>query len=363
MTTSHRRRSGRLLLTITTLVAVLTAGTLPAAASARQPRSQPTLSVLTRNLYLGADLTPLLTATDLPAAVLSILGQVQASQPAKRMQQVAREIAAADPDVVALQEAATWTSTVPGLTYSYDFTALLLADLAARHEHYRVAVDQANFDSLTGLSVGAALPGRFVDHDVLLVRRGVQLGRTGAAHFATQLTYGSTPVGPVTFTRGYAWADVATRGVWTRVVDTHLEAYSAATAGSQAGELVSALRRVHLPIVLAGDMNSDPANSTAAAADTFAAARYRDAWTAVHPYRPGYTCCQAATLTGPADGSALDQRIDHVYGHGALAPVAAFRVGVRASSATAPMWPSDHAGVVAVFRLAACRPGPHPHAG
>jgi endonuclease/exonuclease/phosphatase family metal-dependent hydrolase len=357
MTICARRRA-RLISAIFVVIGLLVAGVQPAtAASAEGPQAGRHVTVMTRNLYLGADFTPLLTVPpeQLPAAVVAILADVQASQPALRMQQVANEIDSTSPDVVALQEAADWTSDVPGvpaLQYSYNFTELVLNDLAAMGDHYTVAVDQANFDSLNDLTVGTQLPGRFVDHDVILVKQGTDVGRTAAAHFASQLTYSPTPIGPVTFTRGYVWADVKIpQGKVYRIVDTHLEAYSAAVAGTQADELLTALRGTRNPTLIAGDMNSDPALPSAAAAQRFTAAGYTDAWPAVHPTLPGYTCCQAGSLTGPADGSALDQRIDHIYAKGQATAISATLVGVVAFEATRPMWPSDHAGLVVSYGI------------
>ena len=325
----------------------------PASASAQPNGKRPPVgvTVMTRNLYLGADFTPLLTVApgDLTAAVLTILGAVRASQPDVRMQQVATEIHRSAPDVVDLQEAAVWTSAVPGvpaLNYSYDFTALILADLATLGDHYSVAIDQANFDSLNDLSVGSLLPGRFVDHDVMLVRTGTRVLSTGGAHFTSQLTYANTPIGPVTFTRGYEWAALVTHGFRYRSVNAHLEAYDATVAGTQAAEIIAALNSVSGPILVGGDMNSDPNLSSKAAAVAFTNAHYRDAWPNVHFFQPGFTCCEDGSLTGPPDGSALDQRIDHVYSRNLMFPRQAWLVGVAAFELTAPMWPSDHAGLV-----------------
>lgn len=358
MSTLIRRRMASSSLILAAAAALFTTLAVPAGASPGQvPQSRREVSVMTRNLYLGADFVPLLTtpADQLNNAVAGILMSVRLSQPEVRMQQVAREIHGASPDVVALQEAAVWTSSVPGvpaLQYSYDFTAMVLSNLAAMGEHYVVAVDQANFDSLNDLVVGHLLPGRFVDHDVILVRQGTTVERTGAAHFAQQLTYSPTPIGPVTFTRGYVWADVRLpSNTVYRTVDVHFEAYSAAVAGAQAAELVSAVQASSKPALIAGDLNSDPDQASGAAAQALAAAGYTDIWHALHPDLAGFTCCEDGSLTGPADGSALDQRIDHVYADGPLTPSSASLVGVAAFESTAPMWPSDHAGLFASYVL------------
>lgn len=303
------------------------------------------LSVMTRNLYLGADLTPLVTAApdQLNQAVIGVLANVERSDPPARMKAVAAEIDHTRPSIVDLQEAADWTiAAVPPYTTaaSYDFTALILQQLAALGDHYKVAVSQDNFDSS---ALNVQLPGRFVDRDVILVKSSVGVLRMGAAHFVDQLTYPGTPIGSVTFTRGYEWADLKLGPGVIREVNTHLEAYSPVVAGQQAQELTSALAGTRIPTVVGGDMNSDPAiPDSAAAAQHFAFAGYVDQYSALHPADPGYTCCRNATLTG----GTLDQRIDHIYAKGFVFPWSATLVGVAPISATEPMWPSDHAGLV-----------------
>lgn len=160
---------------VSTVAAV--AGVAAAPASAAPPVAAPPptshLTVMTRNLYLGADLTPLVTATtqtQVAAAVQQILGSVVASNPPQRMRWVADEIAAEQPDVVGLQEAALWQIQTPGGTLTFDFVQLILQALAAQGLHYRVAVQQTNFDSAVQLA-GAQLPARFADHDAILSTR------------------------------------------------------------------------------------------------------------------------------------------------------------------------------------------------
>src|SRR5437764_11372797 len=76
----------------------------PAAAQARD------VTVMTRNVYLGADLIPLATA---PAdqfrhAATGVFDSVVAGDPDGRMRLIAGEIAKARPDLVGLQEVSLW---------------------------------------------------------------------------------------------------------------------------------------------------------------------------------------------------------------------------------------------------------------
>src|SRR5947209_6989095 len=70
-----------------------------------------TVKVMTRNLYLGADLGPGMNAQDLQGLVDGagqILNQVDQNDFRERAKGLAKEILGAKPDLVGLQEAALW---------------------------------------------------------------------------------------------------------------------------------------------------------------------------------------------------------------------------------------------------------------
>lgn len=342
------------------VLAVVSLAVFPAAARARVPAPPPTshVTVMTRNLYLGADLTPLVTAStpaELAAAVRQILTAVVASNPAQRMTWVADEIAAEHPDVVGLQEAALWHIDTPGGTLTFDFVQLILQALAAQGLHYRVAVEQTNFDSSVQLP-GVSLGGSFADHDAILVNADAPAYRvrvldTGATHYASQLTF-PTLLGPIDFDRGYVWADVRTSGRVWRAVDTHFEAYPGFGTqlhdytADQAAELLTALPE-HQPTVVLGDLNSRPDNPLAQGYSVLRANGFGDAWTALHPADPGLTCCRNDDLSG----GTLTERIDYVLYRGTITPLAAAVIGVAPRADTPPRWPSDHAGVVSTLAI------------
>src|SRR5262249_39062055 len=89
------------------------------------------VTVMSRNLFLGTDLKPILTAPSasaLFAAVGAGWTQVQANDFPSRAQAIAGEIAAAKPDLVGLQEAMLFRTDVPpdgpaspAETPAYDF--------------------------------------------------------------------------------------------------------------------------------------------------------------------------------------------------------------------------------------------------
>jgi hypothetical protein len=151
-----------------------TALVAPGTANA-QPRGGHELTVMTRNGYLGADLTPAVTATtptELLVAVATIYGRVLFTDFPTRSGAIADEIATDHPDLVGLQEVSQWTVTGPTPAPSLDFLAILQAQLAARGLHYAVAAVSHNADigplplvAPCDGPVGACLL-RFQDRDV-----------------------------------------------------------------------------------------------------------------------------------------------------------------------------------------------------
>lgn len=300
---------------------------------------------MTRNLFLGADLTPAyraLAAQDglagLPAAVAAIFnpgeppGLVQRTGFATRAVALAGEIAAAEPDVIGIQEAAVWRA---GEEQETDHLALLEAELERRGLRYRrVAVKENGsvaLPSAAGILVGLA------DREALLVREELDVSNVQTGAFANALTM-KTSQGSFSLARGWIAADV--EGV--RCVTTHLEVAGPAAAATvqrlQAQELVEGPAAGELPVVLLGDFNARPGS---AAYTCLREAGFDDAWLQANPDGPaGLTCCHAQALDDPGD--TLRARIDLILTRG-LAATAASVVGEFSGG----LWPSDHQGVVA----------------
>src|SRR3954454_19236198 len=100
MPDSLRSRHARILTALLVVAGLLVAAPLAQAKPA-------TVKVMTRNLYLGADLTPGVQAASLQALVDGagqILGQVDANDFRVRAKGVAAEILAKQPALVGLQE-------------------------------------------------------------------------------------------------------------------------------------------------------------------------------------------------------------------------------------------------------------------
>lgn len=138
------------------LVLVGVAAALAGATGARADNGT-TITVMTRNLYLGADLTPVIAAPTQTAFLLAVAGaynQGVASDWDGRALRWAEEIAAAKPDLVGLQEAVQWRTQFPSdfaptpnaTTVAADFTNLVVNDLAALGVPYTVAAVDTGYD-------------------------------------------------------------------------------------------------------------------------------------------------------------------------------------------------------------------------
>ena len=116
-------------------------GLRPAWANPPQ-HAQRHLTVATYNLYLGADLTPLFSASS-PQELIQRAGQIYANVVKtdfpSRAEAIAKLLAANPPDVAGLQEVSLWeTGPIGGpLSPSYDFLQLLLTALARHGLTYR----------------------------------------------------------------------------------------------------------------------------------------------------------------------------------------------------------------------------------
>ena len=110
------------------------------------------VDVMTRNLYLGADLSPAIAATTpeaLAAANGQILREVVHNDFPTRAKGLAQEILTEKPDLVGLQEVALWRTTplsAAATPIAYDYLPELLAELNENGKRYEVVVVQEEFD-------------------------------------------------------------------------------------------------------------------------------------------------------------------------------------------------------------------------
>lgn len=346
--------------------------------------------VMTRNLYLGADLGPAINAGSTNEFVVAngqIVRDVETNNFPVRARGLAQEILDKRPDLVGLQEVALWRKgplnnaapfTCNGVpdedspfgcdftasTVRYDFLRDLLRRLNEGQTRYRVVISQREFDfeaptDYNGVpGDGNACPSqcdgeendRLTMRDVILARTDrVTTTNVRAGHFEHH--YAPTVAGTLTVhvLRGWTQADVTVRNSHKfRFVNTHLEAFGSPTIRrDQARELVEpgGPATGPIPVILLGDLNSD--DDTVEGGDRLAYNvllnhRFRNRSTA----NPLSCCLDADIITQNGGGSVsdFDHQVDHILTN---APQA---IGLVASSVTGRQpvngfWDSDHAGV------------------
>lgn len=363
----RRPRARSLLAVEAVLAAALVSGAaaVPADVPALGDPGDGALTVMTRNLYVGAGVGGVFGATtepELVAAGSRAWADLLASDFPARAEALADEVAAARPDVLGLQEATLWRAETPGdvlarpgpdaTTVVFDFVGVLRAELADRGLPYTVVATSTNVDVEFPRLDGAAglVDLRLTDRDVLLVRSD-RAGRAGDArtgHYAAQFAE-PTLLGPVVSTRGWTAVDYRLDAATTvRVLNTHLEVFDPATGTAQqrqAGQFLSLVAASPFPVVALGDFNS-PADGSGTPVYRDLTARLPDAWAAAPPGDPGWTCCQPPSLADPVGREAV--RLDLVLVSGDLRVDRVARTGARPfRAAPPPLWASDHLGVTA----------------
>ncbi|HET9197477.1 MAG TPA: endonuclease/exonuclease/phosphatase family protein [Solirubrobacterales bacterium] len=388
MSTSISRRLAALLVAAASLLALLA----PAVAAAKQDDHSDNgngkvVNVMTRNLYLGADLAPAIGAPSLEAFVAAngqILREVTANDFPTRAKGLAREILAEKPDLVGLQEVALWRTGPPDLTpvltgqptattVRFDYLQELLAQLNMGPDRYEVVVVQNEFDleapgdenEVAGdgpnpAIANAEVNGRLTMRDVILARRGagVQTKNEQSGNFKVLL---EVPIlgKPLTIKRGWTATDAKVRGSgWFRFVNTHLEAFDPAALvpsirALQASELVApgGPATGSLPVILLGDLNSD--DDTVAPGDQQAYRVLLEAGLVERTTADPLSCCLNSSLLAVGAGGSIadfDHQVDHVMTDDP-AGIGLERSEVTGLQPVNGFWDSDHAGIFSALRF------------
>lgn len=332
------------------------------------------ITVMTRNIYLGADLGPVLTAppAQVPFAVAETFARILATNFPERAGRLADEIAATQPHLVGLQEVELYRrqspgdavvgGTAPATDTVIDFLRLVRDSLAARGLDYRPAASNLNFDGEAPAFAGIGPSGpmfddiRITDYNVILARADVATANPQSANYAVNLPVAIGGV-PFTILRGWASVEATIAGVTIRFVDTHLETQVAPPIQeAQASELIGILASEGHPVLLVGDFNSAANVFQTLSYGLLTGAGFIDAWAQKHPNDPGLTCCQAPDLLNAQ--STFDQRLDIVFWRDRLSAATGRIVGgvhvdvvgdAPADRTASGLWPSDHAGVAATL--------------
>ncbi len=404
--TTPRSRLLACVAALAALIATLTLTGMPAAqataSAGKRPGSPPgkPITVMTRNLYLGADIqrpiTAAMEAGEDPVAVLLALAHathdtrpvVDQTNFNVRARLLAREIKHTKPDLIGLQEVAWWRHGdiqldqlgVPNATETdYDFLQILLAALRARGERYlpvsvapRADVEAPSFtgNPYDGTMSDDAQDVRLTMRDVVLMRAGSALRVTGTGeHIYGHNLSIKLPGATLQFDRGYQWVDVRAGATRFRFINTHLEAFRSDLAYAQAAELLAGAVKPGSTNILVCDCNSDPLNHSikgdigdtqphSAPYDLITGTGtggFYDEWLRWAPAEQGWTSGLSETVNDPT-AAGFDHRIDMVFARSANGgPLLVDRGTVTGTKLTdrdpaTGLWPSDHGGVVLRLR-------------
>jgi len=334
------------------------------------------LTVMSRNLYVGADITPVVVAVSAPDPdPVAIIGAVTQTWQGilntnfpERADALADEIELAMPHLIGLQEVSLLRTGAPDRFFGnatqatdveFDYLEILLDELSSRGLHYGVVAVTTNFDEeFTGFAGTELRDIRLTDRDVILARTDLppsqmKLSNVQAQNFTVNL---QIPLADGTFftaLRGWNSVDVKIRGQEVRFINTHLESDVPLIRDYQAAELIAGPANTAGNVILVGDFNA-PAGGTDATYNFLISAGFTDAWSETHPGDPGYTYGNDPDLANPNPLDPLPgiqlQRIDLVLFRGDVVARGMDRIGDDVKTVSG-LWPSDHAGVVATLGI------------
>jgi endonuclease/exonuclease/phosphatase family metal-dependent hydrolase len=372
------------------VVALTGLAAAPAAEAGKKKKKTVPVKLMTRNIFLGADLSPALnadSAQEFIAANGAILREVDQTNFPLRAQGLAAEIASKRPDVIGLQEVAHWrTGDTPGEPHQssadaqseftatetkYDFLTLLQAQLAARGLDYDPAVvkEEFDFEAPTDYDgdpnngiLGGEIQGRLTMRDVILVNddskvkaklKNPQTG-TYSSLFTPTISGIQVPVlrgwtaGDVTVQKGKGKDKVKRK---FRFVNTHFEAFDDETQvpsirAQQAMEVLAGPASKKRTIML-GDFNSDTTTEVQPG-DAQAFQAILNAGFKRRATSNPLSCCVSNLFTSPP--TEFDHQVDHIVSNmGKKAKLV--NSSVTGLAQVNGLYNSDHAGVFSKLKL------------
>jgi hypothetical protein len=360
----------------------LIAALAPGISGATSSGKGSTVTVMTRNLYLGADLAPALQATGADSFVDAngaIVRQVRATNFPLRAKALAQEILKSKPNLVGLQEVADWRTSPPGTKsfvpamggtktatiVQYDFLKLLLDQLNKHGTLYRAAKVNEEFDfeapadedtaPPSGIN-GASRNWRLTMRDVILARKGTKTSHPKGGHYSHLLIETVSGI-TIPVTRGWASVDAQVgNGPKFHFVDTHLEAFDSSSQvpsvrALQAQELTGpgGPTRSKLPVILACDCNSD-IKTEVQPGDSQAYRVIRQAGFVERSTSKPLSCCISDPFLVGGSLADFNHKVDHIMTDDPKG-VRLVKSTVVGRSQFHGLWPSDHAGLVSTLKV------------
>jgi endonuclease/exonuclease/phosphatase family metal-dependent hydrolase len=335
-------------LVLLTLTFTLSAAISPALASDKR-----VVKVMTQNMDAGTDLLYFFVTDPITAAQLTY-EELQAFDFSGNAERLADQISIQQPYLISLQEATLW-QTISGtgeIGVLADQLELLTAALATRHLQYKVVAVQDLTDITAPLGDDSYL--RFLDRNVILARTDLKQSELALSNVHSGIYEATiTPVpGFPQQLNGWLSVDAKIRGKNVRFFATHLESPVSpedTTQVLQGQELIEIMDQSELPVIAAGDFNSDASGLGIGPDQTETAAMivdagYEDAWQTLHPQELGLTWpfYLEDIYAGP---SYPFERIDLIFARD-------LEILSSALVDNDPPFYSDHAGVVATIKIA-----------
>ncbi len=364
--------------------------------------AEPTITVMSRNIYLGADVgVALELIPDMPAAAQFMWDQVNKNDFSKRSVALAAEIKEFKPDVIGLQEATIWyckKNAWSKKTEVFNFTDQLLDALGGEYvlaskdgktafnpgysinpiTFLTMVKDPERFQKIFGQDKAAC--GYQIGDD-LAIKKDLSAQVINVGNTEYKASYSIVPT-LMTIYRGYTWADIKIENIAVRFISTHLESIwdenKVPNAAKQATQLIQDLKETNMPLVVIGDFNADPrdprpANAANPGLQPTASEECPAGSSKCNAYRlmieagfndagpdasdpTTYTWGMSALLTGPdpdrlksAQGMGNEygftDRLDYIFTKNGVDVSTSQIIGFKAPYAT------DHAGVFAEFTI------------
>jgi len=337
------------------------------------------VKVMTRNVYIGADVDPILEAPfeEIPFMVAQLYKDMLLTDFRVRAKALAKEIAQYKPHLVGLQEITYIYVEIGSSGEEWNYLEILLSELNSLCPgmydvpYFGEPAINKNIEimlPLYDLETGAEGFVYVEDYDVILARNDVSVTDVATKDYSTVLIVPTPePYDDIIVGRGYVSVDAQVGSKAYRFVNTHLEPYKIDGIFpyfqiEQAKELIADLENETLPIITVGDYNTLAPIGIVYL--MMRAAGYEDAW--CHNRLKwnifGFTSPHDADLRNK--WPKLYQRIDLIFvrnqagiGGSRIGPVYAIVVGdqrrdrIYFPPTGEKIWPSDHAGVVAQLRM------------
>jgi len=334
------------------------------------------IDVATVNLYIGADFSPVLSldpsdpnyTSKLLTGVATIYGVIRQSQFQTRADALARQIVRRGPDLIAVQEVtllrrqspgdSAFGGRVPATEVDLDYLSILMEALRRQGGHYKVVSEIQDVDVELPLVTGPATIDdiRLTDRDVILARTDLPPGHLTtfnpmAGNFDARLPL---PIG-VTVLRGWCSIDVQVRGRQLRFINSHLEDQLPAPLPNiqlgQAAELLLGPAHTTLPVILAGDFNSDAYGNYSPATYSLLTSQgaFSDLWNVAGGRSLGLTWGHDTFLADPAVPFAL--RLDIIFFRGDRLEATDAVVDDPIIGTAPPLWFSDHGALFGTIAI------------